>query len=443
MSRAPSSGLHDDSSGDTPPYGMPPVARAAVDDDEEDGGDLGAAAGGADQDPAADEGVDEDPAVDAAGWGAAGGGRHAARRGTRRRRRLTRRGRLVAALGLVLVVLAGTVAWYEVEANPFGAPGKTVLVHVHAGESLGAIETALASHQVVGTAVAFRIWSLIHGAPIVGPGIYQLHRNLSFSAAAAALNAGPNVYELTVVPGMTISEIAGQLASLPGNLTRAFSDAGAKAGVRSPFQPDATGPLEGLIGTGTYRILPGETGHELLEQMVARFDAEATAAGLKPTTTVGGLNAYQLVTVASIAQKEGYFTRYLGEVARVVFNRLAAGMRLDMTSTILYSLGKDGGPVTPQEERITTPYNTYLHAGLTPTPICTPSEQALRASLHAPQGSWLYFDLVTAKNGTMKFASSYTGQLALEREAAANAAKQSKHAKHAKHAATSSSGSAT
>jgi UPF0755 protein len=413
MSRSASTDPHDDSSGGTPPHGAPPVSRAASADSAP-----------ADSAPADSAPADSAPA-DSAHDEPVGGGR--GDRGSGRRGRLTRRGRWAVTLFAVALVLAGLLAWYEVEAHPFGRPGKAVQVDVRAGEPLGAIETALATHQVVGTAVAFRIWSFVHGDPLVRPGVYQLHRNLSFSAAKAALDAGPNVFELTVAPGMTISEIDLELESLPGNLVRGLSDAGAGGHVRSPFQLSSSS-LEGLIGAGTYRILPGETGHELLAQMVSRFDAEAAAAGLSTTTTVGGLDAYQLVTVASIVQKEGYYTRYMGDVARVVFNRLAAGMRLDMTSTVLYSLGKDGGPVTPQEEQVTTPYNTYLHAGLTPTPICTPSVQALRAAVDPPAGAWLYFDLVTAKSGIMKFASTYTGQLALEREAAANVAKRSKQA---------------
>ena len=387
--------------------------------------------------PAGDGPRDGAPAGDGPREGApagdpAGGGPGVTRRGlTRRgltRRGLTRRGRWAVALVAVALVPAGALAWYEVEAHPFGGPGESVQVDVRAGEPLAAIDTALATADVVGTAVAFRIWSFVHGAPLVRPGTYQLHRNLSFSAAKGALDAGPNVYELDVAPGTTISEIEHELESLPGNLVRALSGAGAAGHVRSPFQLGSGSSLEGLIGTGSYKILPGETGHELLGQMVARFDAEAAAAGISPTTEVGGLDAYELVTVASIAQKEGYYTRYLGDVARVVENRLAAGMRLDMTSTVLYSLGKDGGPVTKKEERITTPYNTYLHAGLTPTPICTVSVEALRAAVRPPAGPWLYFDLVTARSGTMKFASTYAGQLALEREAAASAARQDKQA---------------
>lgn len=454
MSRTPSTLPSEDPRDDTPPHGVPPVTRAAIaprpprrDDvaepdsepDEEwlapdgparrDGHSGGAAAAalGEDADRQTADGADEGGPVRVTR-------RHAGRvlpkermyePGTRRHLRFTRRARVVGAVLAVLLVVAGFLAWYEVEANPFGKPGKAVLVDVHSGESLSAITSTMQNEGVIGTSFAFHLWAVVHGAPLVRPGTYQLHRNSSFATAKTVLAAGPNVIKITVVPGTTVSELTNQLASLPGNLAHVFSHGGSAAGVHSPFQPSAGAALEGLIGSGTYRILPGESGRTLLAQMVDRFDAEARSAGLTPATTVNGLDAYQLVTLASISQKEGYYTRYMGDVSRVIFNRLASGMRLDMTSTVLYSLGKDGGQVTPQEEQLTTPYNTYLHAGLTPTPICTPSVQALRAAVHPPAGSWLYFDLVTSKNGIMKFASTYTQQLALVQEAAANAAKQS------------------
>ncbi len=101
------------------------------------------------------------------------------------------------------------------------------------------------------------------------------------------------------------------------------------------------------------------------------------------------------------------------KVARVIYNRLEQGMPLDMTSTVLYSVGQDGGTVTPADRKLDTPYNTYLHAGLTPTPICFPSPAALQATLHPPQGAWLYFVLVKA-DGTEAFAETYPQQLANE-----------------------------
>ena len=120
------------------------------------------------------------------------------------------------------------------------------------------------------------------------------------------------------------------------------------------------------------------------------------------------------MTVASIVEKEGYYPRNMPKTATVIYNRLAQGMPLQMDSTVEYAIGQDGGPVTSHTESIRSPYNTYLHTGLTPTPICSPSSDALRAALHAPSGPWLFFTLVDT-DGTMAFASTFAQQLANER----------------------------
>ena len=80
-----------------------------------------------------------------------------------------------------------------------------------------------------------------------------------------------------------------------------------------PLRHTLVGNLEGLLGTGQYQVLPGESAHQLLTRMVDRFDSEAAAAGLTPQSAAAlGLSPYQVVTVASIAQKEGYYDRYFG-----------------------------------------------------------------------------------------------------------------------------------
>jgi len=98
------------------------------------------------------------------------------------------------------------------------------------------------------------------------------------------------------------------------------------------------------------------------------------------------------------------------QVARVIFNRLARGGPLQMDATVLYYLKQDGGTVTPAMLQTQEPYNTYLNVGLTPTPICAVSKFALRAILHAPAGSWLYFTLIN-KDGTMAFSTTFAQQL--------------------------------
>jgi UPF0755 protein len=120
-----------------------------------------------------------------------------------------------------------------------------------------------------------------------------------------------------------------------------------------------------------------------------------------------------VISAASIVEKEGYYFKNMPDVARVIYNRLANGTPLQMNSTVLYSLGQDGGVVTAKDLALQTPYNTYLNTGLTPTPICSPSPQALSAAVHPPAGGWLYFVLVS-KNGTEAFSDTYAEQLANE-----------------------------
>ena len=190
----------------------------------------------------------------------------------------------------------------------------------------------------------------------------------------------------------------------------------AAAAQRSDYHPH--GSLEGLIGVGDYVIRPGETPHSLLERMMVAFRTEAASVGLSPATTLQGLNAYQLLIAASIVEKEGYYAVNMPQVARVIFNRLRIGQQLQMDATVLYALGMDGGKVTPDMLALHNPYNTYWIGGLTPTPICTVSATALRAVLHAPPGSWLYFVLIDP-SGRMAFSSTYAQQLINEQRAAA------------------------
>jgi UPF0755 protein len=148
--------------------------------------------------------------------------------------------------------------------------------------------------------------------------------------------------------------------------------------------------------------------------MVQRFDRNAQAEGLSTAAASAfGLSPYQLITAASIVEKEGYIPVNMPDVARVIYNRLAQGTPLQMDSTVLYAIGQDGGPVTTKDLQLQSPYNTYLNNGLTPTPICMPSKDAMDAALHPPPGAWLYFVLVQ-KNGVMAFSDTYAQQQANE-----------------------------
>ncbi len=316
-------------------------------------------------------------------------------------------------LGGVLLIVVVAVAWFLLQVYPLGGPGRLVTVTVHPGDSLSTVSSELHAKGVIASPLAFRL-DLLLGAPTVFPGTYEFHQNSSFAAVKGVLSSPL----ITVTAGLTLHEVALQVASREGStFADRFVAAAAKLAAPSPFHP--RGSLEGLIGVGQYRVTPQMTPTRLVEAMISSFDHEASSVGLTSSTTRSGLDAYQLITAASIVDKEGYYARNMPKVARVIFNRLARGGPLQMDATVLYALGMDGGTVTHAMLQTHSPYNTYLVNGLTPTPICTVSPDALRAVLNPPPGPWLYFTVID-RSGTEAFATTFAEQLHNEQLAARN-----------------------
>jgi UPF0755 protein len=336
-------------------------------------------------------------------------------RRARREAQFRRRRRIVALVaGAVLVVVLGFVLWYELESHALGPPGKQVVVTVKPGESTGSVISTLSDKGVIGSSLAFQISDVFHGTPTVQAGSYAMRQNQTFAEVRALLAAGPNIYPVNVLAGYTLSEVATQVSAIPGHTAASFEKAAASGTVHSVFSPPGSNNLEGLLGIGQYLILPGESDLTIVRNMVTRFDRYATGVGLNAASAAAlGMTPYEVITVASITEKEGYYTFNMPKVARVIYNRLARGIPLQMDSTVLYAIGQDGGAVTSHDLQIQSPYNTYLNKGLTPTPICMPSVTALTSALHPPPGGWLYFVLVQ-KNGVMAFSDTYAEQQANE-----------------------------
>jgi UPF0755 protein len=356
----------------------------------------------------------DDEYPDEAGTSEGGAPSRISRRAARSARVRRRRRVLFGIGGGLLVLVLAFMLWYELEAHALGPPGPQVVVTVHEGESADAVVDALSQQHVIGSSLAFQVSEVFHGTPSVLPGSYALHENLAFSEVRTLLAAGPNIYPVDVRPGFTFSEVAQQVDSVPGHAEGGFAKAEASGAVHSTIAATDPNNLEGMLGTGTYLILPDESDATILTDMVQHFDHDIAAAGLTDASASAlGMTPYQVLIAASIVEKEGYIPVNMPDTARVIYNRLAQGTPLQMDSTVLYALGQDGGPVTSKDLQIQSPYNTYLNTGLTPTPICMPSMDALAAAVHPPAGAWLYFVLVN-KNGTMAFSDTYAEQLANE-----------------------------
>ncbi|MEU8780634.1 endolytic transglycosylase MltG [Streptomyces sp. NPDC048637] len=181
----------------------------------------------------------------------------------------------------------------------------------------------------------------------------------------------------------------------------------AKAAKRAhlPLPAAAKGNPEGYLFPATYPISSDTTPASLLSYMVKTANQRLAADGIA---------SYRTVLIASIVQAEADRPADMGKVARVIDNRLAHHMPLQMDSTINYALGRSTLHTSHADTRTKTPYNTYRHQGLPPTPIDNPGADALKAAGAPPAGDWLYF--VTVKPGDTRFTADYQEHLRNVRE---------------------------
>ncbi|MFV0131085.1 endolytic transglycosylase MltG [Streptomyces sp. HMX112] len=196
-----------------------------------------------------------------------------------------------------------------------------------------------------------------------------------------------------------------------GTTRKAAAGVGRTGGASRPgsagpqLPPEARGNPEGFLFPATYPVEEGTTPASLLRYMVQTADERFRAQNLAAGARRNGVTPYQTVTIASIVQAEADTPQDMGKVARVIYNRFARSMPLQMDSTLNYALGRSTLDTSHADTRLDSPYNTYARQGLPPTPIDNPGEQAVRAAIDPPPGDWLYF--VTVRPGDTRFTADY------------------------------------
>ena len=139
--------------------------------------------------------------------------------------------------------------------------------------------------------------------------------------------------------------------------------------------------------------------------MLDQFETET--AGLNLTDGANGLTAQQIVTMASLIERESSVEGERSTIASVIYNRLDEGMPLQIDAAIVYARGGGSGTVTYDDLEIDSPYNVYQNTGLTPGPICSPSVSSIQAALNPDDTNYLYYVLSSAGDGSHKFSETY------------------------------------
>jgi UPF0755 protein len=335
----------------------------------------------------------------------------------------------VVVLVVVAVVALGGLGLVHVVRHLFthpadysGAGTGSTVVQVHDGDSLSAIGSELVAKGVVASVGAFTdAASGNSAATSIGPGFYRLHEHMQASLALALmLDPSSKVQSQVTIPeGRRLRDILPAIAAATNiSLTdlQHAAQSPEKLGVPSW---GAGHPLEGFLFPATYDFQPGTTAVQALREMVTKFNDEAASVGLVAGAQKVGYSPYDVLTLASIVEREGRLTEDFPKIAEVFYNRLRLGMPLQSDATLFYILPPDHGPLTDSDLRINSPYNTRLSAGLPPTPIASPGELALRAALNPAHGSYLYFVTID-KAGHTGFATTLSEFNRLVAESRAN-----------------------
>ncbi|MHB8670694.1 MAG: endolytic transglycosylase MltG [Acidimicrobiales bacterium] len=314
---------------------------------------------------------------------------------------------LLAAVLSVLVAGGGLGWWAYREVNPSGGPGAEISVVIPPGSSDARVASLLERAGVISDAGLFRLYLSYEGSGPFRSGTYRLRRHDRFSHVVALLAAGAAVIpDRIVIPeGFTLAQIADRVGRLPGRSAARFLTVATDGEVRSPFQPPGSTSLEGLLFPATYFVSPQEDEAAIMRRMVDAFDQQASDAGLSAGAAVNGMTPYAAVIVASMVEREAKVPEDRGRIARVIDNRLARGMALQVDATVQYALGHQRMRLTDADLKVASPFNTYRFKGLPPTPIASPGRAALDAALHPTPGPWLYYVLAQA-DGHHAFATT-------------------------------------
>ncbi|GAA1577677.1 endolytic transglycosylase MltG [Kribbella sancticallisti] len=293
-----------------------------------------------------------------------------------------------------------------------GTGTTAVTVEITQGQSAQAIADTLEKKGVVKSAKAFeRVARDEPRSRQIQAATYTLKKEMSAqSALELLLDPAKSVLvnRISIPPGRTKAEVVrllqnSKVAKLPPNAA-----ATAMARPQTLKLPSyAKANPEGFLYPGTYDIPKNASANTILRLMTAQYATTAAELKLPETAKRKKLDPYQAVIVASIIGAETNRPQDYAKVARVIYNRLASGKKLQMDSTVHYVVGRNGGVFTSDEQRETdSPYNTYKYEGLPPTPINSPSKDTLRAALNPAQGSWQYFTLVDLDTGETLFATT-------------------------------------
>lgn len=333
-------------------------------------------------------------------------------------------------LGLVAILIAGAVGWWYLgKINPEGAAGDVQNFTVAAEDDIDSLSQRLEDDGLISDAGVFRWYVERNGGLEITPGFYQIRPDDHMGNVLGRLRTPPGetYTKVTFPEGFTIDRMGRRLDATVVRMNEdEFVAAANDPTVRTAWRPPGIASLEGMLFPDTYQVSNAESEEQVVERMVSLMERVGNQEDIEVRAPVLGRTPYEILTIASIIEREAKIPEDRAKISRVIHNRLFIQMPLQVDASVLYGRDLAGiDPDTPfsQLREIDTAYNTYLRTGLPPTPIANAGRASIRAALNPapnpapgdpicvdlpePSQCYYFFYVLADEDGGHAFAATF------------------------------------
>ncbi len=325
-------------------------------------------------------------------------------------------GKLIAILIMLIVIVLAIGIGVNLYINSAKKPldpqaTETVAIIIEPGLGTNAIGSILYENGIIKSADGFKLIAKLSGNDgKFKAGDYVLSASMSVDEIMGKLIVGnTSSIRFTIPEGLTIRETTKLLADKGMINEETFLQEIENGSFDYKFVeylPAGANRLEGFLFPETYDVFATSMEHDILNRLLGQFDAVYKDEYYSRATELG-YDLNQIITIASLIERETRVDSERAIVASVIYNRLNMGMALQIDATVQYALGEQKDRLSYKDTEIDSPYNTYKVPGLPPGPICSPGEASIKAALYPESTQYVYYVLDAKMDGSHRFSKSY------------------------------------
>ncbi|MBA3610396.1 MAG: endolytic transglycosylase MltG [Rubrobacter sp.] len=343
----------------------------------------------------------------------------------RRRKQRSSAGPMILGVFTIVAVL-GAIYFIYTSATGGGEPatasksGEKATVEVVEGDTLSSVADKLEVKDVIGSATVFKVQARVDGqGSDIKPGEYEFSKGESGDSILKKLNSGKDAptFAVTIPEGLTLEQTAETVEQGSDVSAAEFEEAANKTDYSYEFLKDpAIKTTEGFLFPKQYEFEKGTDADAMVNRLLEQYLIETEGLDFEGAEERLNLTEYELVTTASLIERESANTEERPIIASVIYNRIRQGMPLQIDATIQYARGKPKEELSLDDLEIESPYNTYNNPGLPPGPIASPSRESLQAAIEPQETDYLYY-VLKADGQEHYFTNNYDDFLAAKAEA--------------------------